>query len=208
MNMKWYIVYTKPDSEKKVSDLLTRRKIENYNPLHSTVQICSDHKKVKDTPLFKGYVFVKTTEHQHQNFRKINGIVNFVHWMGKPVSVKNVEIKAIKLFLSEYSNITLEKTAIRSNVTDAVDYSAPEQEAPMITIRNKKAHVGLPSLGYIMTAEVDTPNVRIISAEGTLTKDNMKSSKLFSRVSEFNNSLKSYWVKAFAISICILLFIK
>ena len=208
MSTKWYVMYTKPNSEKKVSEILTRKKIENYSPVNNAAGICNNLKKVKDTSLFKSYVFVKTTEHQHQDVKKISGVLNFLYWMGRPVVVKSVEIKAIKLFLNEYTNVIVEKTAIRPDVTDLVNYAGTEQQVPMVTIRNKKAFVYLSSLGYVMTAEVDTPNVRVISSEGTASKTNIKSNKLFTKVSEFNNSLKSYWVKAFALSICILLITK
>jgi len=207
MNMKWYIVYTKPDSEKKVSEILTRRKIENFRPVNSVTEEGRD-RKVKESLLFKGYVFVKTTEQQLQDFKKIDGIVNLVHWMGNPVSVKNVEIKAIKLFLNEYANVTIEKTAIKPHALNTTDHRTIEQEVPMITIKNKKAYVGLPSLGCVMIAEVDVSNVRIILAEGLINQENFKPNKLFNRFSEINNSLKNYWVKAFALSICVLLITK
>ncbi len=207
MNMKWYIVYTKPDSEKKVSEMLTRRKIENYSPVKSVIKEWNDS-KVKESLLFLGYVFVKTTEHQLSDLKKINGIVNLVHWMGNPVSVKNVEIKAIKLFLNEYTNVTIEKTAVKPPTLNTSNHYNAEQEAPMITIKNRKAYVGLPSLGYIMTADVDASNVRIISADSPSNQENLKPNKLLNRFSEINNSLKNYWVKAFALSICVLLITK
>lgn len=206
MDMKWYVVYTKPGSEKKVSEILTRRKIENYSPINVISRNWSD-KKEKSAPLFKGYVFVKASELQHPELKKINGVVNLVFWMGKPVSITNVEIKVIKLFLNEYTNVALEKTAIKHENKNAIDYrdTETELEVPMITIKNKKAYVGLPSLGYIMTAEVETPNVRIISTETSLNRATLKPGRLFSKVSEINNSLKNYWVKAFIFSICVLL---
>jgi len=206
MDLKWYIVYTKPGSEKKVSDILARRKIENYSPACVISKKWNDNIKEKNTPVFKNYVFVRTTELQHAELKKINGVVNFVYWKGKPVCIRNVEIKAIRLFLSEYTNVVIEKTAIRSDYINAVDGLAQEQEGPMITIKNKKASVGLSSLGCVMSAEVETANVRIISSDGVLNKESLKASKLIDKVSEFNNSLKNYWVKALVVATCISLF--
>ena len=186
MDMKWYIVYTKPDSEKKVAESLTRKKIENYCPICSDKKI-KDNKKVKEKPLFIGYVFVKTTESQHEEIKKISGVVNLVYWLGKPVSVKNVEIKAIMLFLNDYTNTTIEKTEIKINHRiSSLDGCVVEQEAPLITIKNKRAYVVLPSLGYMMTAEanaeVETTNVRVISSEGLLNGASSNSGKLFNKV--------------------------
>lgn len=205
MDMKWYLVYTKPGYEKKVSDILTKKKIENYSPANNVSRKWSDNKKVQKPALFKGYVFIKTIVPMLPELKKINGIVNLVYWMGKPVCVKNVEIKAMRLFLHEYANVTIEKTAIRPDNVNATDVAEIEQEAPMITIKNKKAYIGLPSLGYIMSAEIETANVRIISSEDVLNTANLKPKKLFNKVSEFNNSLKNYWAKALIISISVFL---
>ena len=35
MDMDWYVVYTKPDSEQKVSETLKRKKFENFCPVNS-----------------------------------------------------------------------------------------------------------------------------------------------------------------------------
>ncbi|MEJ7683910.1 MAG: hypothetical protein WKG06_39835 [Segetibacter sp.] len=82
-----------------------------------------------------------------------------------------MEIKAIMLFLDDYTNMTIEKIEIKNNDRiNTLNGKIMEQEAPLITIKNKKAYVVLPSLGYIMTAEVETPNVRLISSEGILNR--------------------------------------
>ncbi len=203
--MKWYVAYTKQGSEQKVTEILKRKKIENYYPVNSISKKNRDNSKVKETPLFKGFVFVKTTDLQLEELKKIRGVVNMVYWLGKPVSVTNVEIKAMILFLNDYTDITIEKIEIRKN--DRINTQGGcilEHEGPLITIKNKKAYVLLPSLGYILTAEVEIPNVRIISSEGRLNQPDSKTSKLFDRVSEFNNSLKEYWAKALIISMCLL----
>ena len=164
MNKKWYIVYTQPNAERKVAEIFKKKKIESYS-LSDNFYAVKDNKKAKNIQVFKGYVFVKTTEERHQEIKKINEVINMVYWMGKPVTVKTSEIKALKLFLSEYQNVTFEKIKIKDNsIKDGADV---EMEAPMITIKNKRAYVELSSLGYIMIAEAETTNVRIISMENS-----------------------------------------
>jgi transcription antitermination factor NusG len=197
MDKKWYVVYTKPGSEKKVSETLTRRKIENYCPINVIAKKNRDNTAVKEAPIFKGYVFVKTTNEEHEELKKINGVVNFVYWLGTPVSVKNSEMKAMILFLNDYSNISIEKTEIKGNdKVNIIDGCIVEQEAPLITIKNKKAYVVLSSLGCIMSAEVEVPKVRIISPDRMIKSTNSKTNTLFDKVSGLNNSLKAYWSKA------------
>ena len=92
-----------------------------------------------------------------------------VYCLGKPVSVIDREIKAIRLFLRDYKNITIEKTEIKNNDRiNTHDSYTIEHEGPLVTIKNKKAYVVLPFLGYMLIAEVETPNGTIISSEGVL----------------------------------------
>jgi hypothetical protein len=49
---KWYAVYTRPRWEKKVAEILTDKKIENYCPLNKVVRQWSDRKKIVHEPLF------------------------------------------------------------------------------------------------------------------------------------------------------------
>ena len=192
MDKKWYVVYTKSGSEKKVSEIFSRKKIENLVPVN---KVWGKNDNIKEIPLFKNYVFVKTIELQHREIKKINDVINFVYWIGKPVIIKNSEIKVIKLFLNEYENVTLEKININSANSHFLDLRNDNNglgESPMVTIKNKKAYVGLPSLGYVMTAEAETPNVRIISLETSLKSAESNLEKILNKGLNSDNSLRSF----------------
>jgi len=80
MNMEkenWYALYTKPRWEKKVADLLSKRKIVNYCPLNKVQKQWSDRKKIVLEPLFRSYVFVRISESRQPEIRQIDGVVNF-----------------------------------------------------------------------------------------------------------------------------------
>ncbi len=96
---KWYVVYTRPRWEKKVASLLQQKNIEHYCPLNKVLKQWSDRKKVVMEPLFKGYVFVAVDEHHKWDIKKIDGILNYVYWLGKPARVKETEIDTIRMFL-------------------------------------------------------------------------------------------------------------
>ena len=108
MEKKWYAVYTKPRWEKKVDKLLTEKGIESYCPLQKIQRQWSDRKKIVEEPLFKSYVFVRIPDAEQTALRKVNGVVNYVYWMGKPAVVKDREIEVIKKFLDEYENVQVE----------------------------------------------------------------------------------------------------
>ncbi|HEY1025497.1 MAG TPA: UpxY family transcription antiterminator [Sphingobacteriaceae bacterium] len=166
METKWYAVYTKPRWEKKVSDGLCRSRIENYCPLNKVVRQWSDRKKTIEEPLFTSYVFVKINANDHTNVRRVDGVVNFVYWLGKPAVIRDEEINSIRDFLKEYSNVSIQK--VSAKVDDQIKITSgpfAEMVGRVIAVKTKTVKVLLPTLGYILTAEVKKGEIRVMASE-------------------------------------------
>jgi len=193
MEKQWYVVYTKPRTEKKVCEILTRKKIENYLPLNRIVGDgnSNSNKKITDEPLFACYIFVRATIRQLFELKKITGIVNLVYWLGKPVIIDDLEIDMIRGFLNDYINVTTKKITLGIDTLRKFDTSVMAQEGSLMTVKSKKVNVVLPSLGYIMTAEVETSKVRIISSSNFTRRPKLVSAKLFNPVHSFSNFFKN-----------------
>ena len=162
-NKKWFALYTRPRWEKKVAESLTRSKIENYCPINKVMRQWSDRKKIVHEPLFTSYVFVNVSEKEHLHLKQVGGVVNLVHWLGKPAVIADHEIETIKRFLSEHTNVLLQKTPI--NISDRVRVlSGPlmAHEGQVLSVKNRTAKIVLPSLGYLMYVEVDAANVEVM----------------------------------------------
>ncbi len=162
-NKKWFVVYTRTRCEKKVSDLLTRKKIENYCPAKTSNRQWSERKRSVPEPLFASYVFVRIDESQMTRVMHFSGVINFVYWIGRPATIREAEIDAIKRFLSEHNNVKLEKTQVAQD--DGVRIiGKPSQgfEGPVLSVKTKTARLALPSLGYAVSAELETAPVEII----------------------------------------------
>jgi len=167
----WYAVYTRPRWEKKVADIFNKHKIENYCPLNRVIRQWSDRKKTIYEPLFTSYVFVKVSEKDHLELKKTTGVINLVYWLNKPAVIPAYEIDAIKSFLSEHTNVALQKKPINVNDTvRVVGGPLMSREGQVLYVKNSTIKVALPSLGYMMYAEVETANVEIIPAVAELTK--------------------------------------
>jgi transcription antitermination factor NusG len=163
---KWYAVYTRPRWEKKVSYLLDRQKIENYCPVNKVQRQWSDRKKIVLEPLFTSYVFVYIDETQQLSIRATYGVTNFVHWLSRPAVIRNEEIETIRQFLNDFNNVQLEKIPVKPNdAVKVIGGALMEQRGKVIAIKNKTVKIILPSLGYMMHAEVETSMVEIISEE-------------------------------------------
>jgi transcription antitermination factor NusG len=160
---KWYAVHTRPRWEKKVADVLARKKIENYCPVNKVQRQWSDRKKIVLEPLFTSYVFVNIDESQQLAVRATEGVINFVYWLNKPAIIRNEEIDIIKRFLREHDNIQLEKVPVKINDTvQVISGALMDQKGQVVAVKNKMIKIILPSLGYMMCAEVEMQNVEII----------------------------------------------
>ncbi len=163
-SFKWYALYTKPRWEKKVAELLTRRKIENYCPLNKEIRQWSDRKKVVLEPLFRSYVFVRIPENMQNKIRETDGVINIVYWLGKPAVIRDTEVEVMKRFLNDFDNVKLEKTEVNLNEKIIVtDGPLMHREGNVMEIMHKSVKVMLSSLGYALIAEIDKAHIEKIN---------------------------------------------
>lgn len=159
----WYAVYTKPRWEKKVAELLTKKNIENYCPLNRVRKQWADRKKTIYEPLFTSYVFVRVTEQEQVQLRNTDGVINLVYWIGRPAIIKDEEIEIIKKFLLEHQQVTLEKTSVKvDDLVQVISGALMNYEGKVSSVMTKTVKVLLPSLGYMMLAEVEKINVKLL----------------------------------------------
>lgn len=160
MQKNWYAVYTKPNCEKKVALLLTKKRIQNFCPIN-TIEIKSFRRsKLFHEPLFKSYIFVNISESDIPMVKQIDGIISLLYWMGNPAIIGRNEIETIKEFSSTYQNIELEKTLVnKSDMLRIIDAPAYTIDGNLLALKNKKIKIYLPSLGYIMIAKMKDESV-------------------------------------------------
>ncbi len=98
---KWFAMYVRSKSEKKVALELEFAKIDHYLPIIKVLKTWSDRKKWVEEPLFRSYVFVYINQQQY--FEAINtpNAVKYISFEGKAVEIPQQQIEAIKYFLNE-----------------------------------------------------------------------------------------------------------
>ncbi len=161
---KWYIIYTRPGQERKVTESLSRKKIECYCPLNSTTHQPFYRKRTTPEVLFCCYCFVRICETQIPELRKVNGVISLVFWLNKPVIVPDHEIDTIREFLNEYRNVSLEKIGMDEKVKFPNSLLAENKDRDIYP-RNNTAKAILPSLGYVMTAETTAATIEMPVAQ-------------------------------------------
>jgi transcription antitermination factor NusG len=156
MQKNWYLVYTKPKCEKKVSASLTKRKIENFCPQNRTHVNQIRRNRLVDQPLFNSYVFIYIEEEKISLIKQTENILNLVYWKGPPAIIKEEEINIIKGFINDHHNIRLEKTKVNQmDLAKLVDRPGFTMDGNLLTIKNKSIKVNLPSIGYTLIAEIE-----------------------------------------------------
>jgi transcriptional antiterminator RfaH len=104
---KWYAIYTNPRAEKRVYQRLVEEGVETFLPLQKTYRIWSDRKKLIEKPLIPSYLFVKTKAKKFHHVYRIPGIVKFVSFEGKPVSIPKKQIDNLRLLVNSDADVEL-----------------------------------------------------------------------------------------------------
>lgn len=160
----WYVVFTRPNWEKKVVGSLSRKGIECYCPHKVVLGISGNKKKVDSKPLFASYIFIRINSSQFNDIRKVEGVINLMYWLDKPAIVRDVEIEMMRRFLNEHESVQIEKAFV--NVNDIVKIkNVSNNDESEFGMKSKKIKLTLPSLGYSIVAEVPSGDIEIFVQE-------------------------------------------
>jgi transcription antitermination factor NusG len=156
----WYAVYTKPRWEKKVAAMLLEKGIENYCPVNKVTRQWSDRKKVVMEPVFKGYVFVKLEDNKKWQVKDVNGILNFVYWLGKPAVIRDEEIDTIRKFLNEFKDVQVEPKGVVVNSEVRIRQGVlMNYHGVVVEVLGNRAVVKIETLDIQLSAHFDKKNL-------------------------------------------------
>jgi transcription antitermination factor NusG len=147
---KWFVLFTKPKNELKVTERLTRIGVQVYTPTKIEVRQWSDRKKKVTIPLLPSMVLVQLLEKEVALVFDVPGAVRFLFEHGKRASVSNEEVLSMKSYLQTVDaqeSKTLE-------VGDVVKVPLLEQEAVLLSVKGKKCLAQLQKLGAIVSFQL------------------------------------------------------
>lgn len=104
---KWYALYTRPRAEKLVYQRLVESGVETFLPLQKTFRSWSDRRKLVEKPLLPSYIFVRTHLKMFPVVYRIEGIIKFVSFEGKAVSIPQRQIDNLILLVNSDAEIML-----------------------------------------------------------------------------------------------------
>ncbi|MEO8765521.1 MAG: UpxY family transcription antiterminator [Ginsengibacter sp.] len=152
MQKNWYVVYTRPNYEKKMATCLAKKNIESFCPVnYRKIESIRRIKTIRE-PLFKSYVFAKMTPAEIPLVKLVTGVKGILYWQNLPAVIKQDEIDAIRDFTSDNRFIVLERAPVdMHDIMRVVDNTSYFMEGNVIAVKHKALKVILPSLGYVMT---------------------------------------------------------
>ncbi len=161
----WYVVYTKPRNEKKVSQELDKQGIVHYLPLVKTLRQWSDRKKKVEIPLFNSYVFVFVSSKEYFSVLKVVGVVKFITFSGKAVTIPEKQIDAIKKTLQHELEMeaTTEIFKIGQKI-EIIEGILAGINGEIITISGKnKFLLRIENIGYSLLITINKSAIKILN---------------------------------------------
>jgi transcriptional antiterminator RfaH len=150
ISKNWFVLFTKPRNELKVSERLTSIGIEAYTPCRIEVRQWSDRKKKTRVPLLPSMVLVSLQEKQIDQVFEVPGVVRYLFEHGMRAKVSNKEVLAMKIYLEN----TYQTTPKELEVGDTVKVPLLEQEATLLSIKGKNCLAQLKKLGAMVSFQL------------------------------------------------------
>ena len=164
MDKKWFVFYTKSRQEKKVNELLLKKKFEPFLPMQQVMRQWSDRKKKVTVPLFNSYIFVLVEEHRIQDVLQVPGIAWNIRHNDKPAVLHQSELDTIQRFIETGwlieagADFSLIEVGDRVKVLDGPLKGAIGR---LTSVHNRhQFSVVLESIGQVITAQIDKQAVR------------------------------------------------
>jgi hypothetical protein len=152
---KWFGVKVKDSWKAKVMDALEAKSIICLSPIKegpgSSGSINSN-----EPGLLECMLFVKTTPEQLDAVMSIKGVDHLLFWRDQPAVIKEKEILLLRYFTSIQKDLFFERIPVRPEA-EVIVTSGPFllKEGDEFDVKSKAIKAELPSLGYVVAAEVD-----------------------------------------------------
>ena len=146
--MKWYVLHTKPRSEKKVEEKLLSLGINAYCPTRTEIRYWSDRKKRIEVPVLPSMVLINIDDNEINKVFKCSSVLRYMFWLGRRAIVKQSEIDILKKYLNgDYNFINSKLSGIK--VGDNFSLSSFNNEKGIVNrISNNNIWIYLKSIGY------------------------------------------------------------
>jgi transcription antitermination factor NusG len=152
---EWFVLYTRPQMERKVVHELYHRSIDCYLPLTYENRQWSDRVKNVEVVVFPNYIFVHTHPKQIYNALDIRGAVRYLQSDGKPATLKQSAIESIKKLVEFSPQAVAGRSYKTGDKVKIVDGPLTELTGYITNCKgNRRFYVELPILSQTLSIEI------------------------------------------------------
>lgn len=149
IDKNWFVLYCKPNSEKKTAERLNALGIKCYCPTQVQVRQWSDRKKKVHKPVLPSMVLVYLTEKNRQKVFQVTTAVRYLYWLNQPATVSEQEIKQLESALKgDYKSIHIEKTHPKTSEVKLKGLGTEPQNGRLKYSSKTHDYIELERLGY------------------------------------------------------------
>ncbi|TXD81352.1 UpxY family transcription antiterminator [Subsaximicrobium wynnwilliamsii] len=153
--LNWYVIITKPRSERKVADRLSAIGIDVYCPIKTEMRQWSDRKKKVEVPVLPSMVLVKLADKDRNRVFEVTGVVRYLFWLGEPAVVREEEIDVLKKAMDSGLNIVEVDTIKVGDMIEIEGLGSVKKEKGKVKyVSGNRCWVVLESLGYVVTLDI------------------------------------------------------
>ncbi|MGJ8592078.1 MAG: transcription termination/antitermination NusG family protein [Aquaticitalea sp.] len=152
--MPWYVLITKPKSEKKVAEKLQQKGIEVCCPVCVEIRQWSDRKKKVEVPLLPSMVLVKLEDKERPIVFETYGALRYLFWLGKPATVSEAEIDILVDLKSSNLSVQGVEKMQPGSVIDLKGLGFHAEKGTVKYVSGNQCWVVLHSLGYVIKLQI------------------------------------------------------
>ena len=154
--MPWFVLKTKPNSEKKVAAQLQSLQMDAYCPVRTEIRQWSDRKKKVKVPLLPSMILVNCEETERNQVFTVPQVKQYLFWLGKPAIVTEEEVKALRSFEhEEYKRCDLVAMEPGQKIDLGV-IGMKHQKGVVKYVKGDQCWVVLDNLGYIVKLQLES----------------------------------------------------
>ncbi len=162
----WYVLYTLPQFEKKIKREVYAMDYECYLPVRYCYKKWSDRVKKIEEPLFRNYIFVRSSDRSRFNLLQLNGVIRFVSFDGKAVVIPDNEIGKIRLLESSFNDISAEPFYTAGDMVRVVNGVFMGLEGMLIKkLNSTRLLIKFPLLKQAVSVEIPEKDVQKITGK-------------------------------------------
>ena len=154
--MPWFVLKTKPNSEKKVAQQLQELQLKAYCPVKTEIRQWSDRKKKVKVPLLPSMILVNCDGTERHKVFAVPNAKQYLYWLGKPAVVTENEVEALRSCENEdYRRCDL--IAIKpGQEIDLGSIGLRHQKGVVKYVSGDQCWVVLDKLGYLVKLQLES----------------------------------------------------